>query len=222
MFRQSPVIPVISGILAGVLLTACCDRMLPTEFRKKTGYPVSGLDARACGLMAADTAAAVRIDAAVLPRPSIESWRNADDAFIRANLDTVPAEAALLVRNPLAEDTVFVFLPEPAGPSSQMTFYLSWMLSPSNLDATVDLAVFGAGGEAVLPVSTAMTPELVAGCTQSVESGGLPSAVPKIRGRYAYVFSPGQGRCLIRFILSKPRAVGSLQLAALHGNGSGL
>ena len=103
-----------------------------------------------------------------------------------------------------------------------MTFYLSWMLSPVNLDATVDMAVFGANGAAVRPVSTAMSLELAAACTQSVETGGQPASVPKIRGRYAYAFQPAQGRLLIRFILSKPQAVGTLQLAVLHGYGSGI
>ncbi len=222
MFHKSPVIPVISGILACGLLAAGCERMLPTEFRKKTGYTVSGIDAKAASLMAADTAAAFRLDAAVLPRPAIEAWRNADDAFIRANLDTVPVETALLIRNPQSEDTVFAFLPLPAIPPAETVFYLSWGLSPANLDATVDLAVFGADGIAVLPVSGAMRPDLVAACTQSVETGGQPAAVPKIRGRYAYAFKPVQARLLIRFILSKPQAVGSLQLAVLHGNGSDL
>jgi hypothetical protein len=82
--------------------------------------------------------------------------------------------------------------------------------------------VFDAGGIVVKPVSTAMSLELAAACTQSVESGGQPASVPKIRGRYAYAFQPAQGRFLIRFILSKPQAVGSLQLAVLHGYGSGL
>jgi hypothetical protein len=222
MFHKSPAIPMISGILAYALLAAGCDRMLPTEFRKKTGSPVSGLDSRACGLMTADTADAVRLDAAVLPRPAIEAWRDADDAFIRANLDTVQAETALLIRNPQMEDTVFAFLPLPEGPPAETVFYLSWGLSPQSIDATVDFAVFEADGGLVLPVSGAMKPELVAACTQSVETGGQPTAVPKIRGRFAYAFKPAQARLLIRFILSKPQAVGSLQLAVLHGNGSDL
>jgi len=198
--------------------------MLPTELREKTGYAVSGVDATAVGLMAADTTGTAPdgMDAAVLPRPALDSWIAADDAFILANLDTVETDKAFLIRNPQLEDTVFAFMPARSGPSAETVFYLSWELSPANLDATVDLAVFDAAGGAVLPSSSAMSPELMAACTRKVETGGLPAAVPKIRGRYAYAFNPAQGRFLIRFVLSKPQAIGPLQVAVLHGNGSGL
>jgi hypothetical protein len=173
--------------------------------------------------MTADTALSARIDGAVLPRPAILAWSTADDAFIRANLDTIPADRLVLVRNPQNEDTIYAFYGETAaGAAVGTAFFVSWDLKPGNLDAFVDIAAFDAEGNRLALTTGAMSLDLIATYTQTVETGGQPAAFPKIRGLASGTFSAVPLRFLIRFILSKPQAIGTLQLAVLRGNGSGL
>jgi hypothetical protein len=223
MFHKPPLVRWIPAVLACVWLAAGCRQALPPELQKKTGISLSNRDARVCAIMTSDTASAARIDGAVLPSPAILAWNTADDAFIRANLDTIPADRLVLVRNPLNEDTIYAFYGETAaGASAGTAFFVSWDLKPGNIDATADFAAFDAGGNRVALTTGAMSLDLAAACTQTVETGGQPAAFPKIRGMASGAFSAVPPRFLIRFILSKPQAIGTLQLAVLRGNGSGL
>ena len=223
MFHKPPPHRWIPAALACVWLAAGCQRALPPELQKKTGVTLSDRDAGVCAIMKQDTASAFEIDGAVLPRPAIPAWSTADDAFIRANLDTIPADRLVHIRNPLNEDTVYAFYGETADDATSGTaFFISWDLKPVNLDAYVDLAAFDAEGNRVALTNGSMSLDLAAACTQTVETGGQPAAFPKIRCLASGAFSAIPPKFLIRFILSKPRAIGTLQLAVLRGNGSGL
>jgi hypothetical protein len=223
MFHKPPLVRWIPGVLACVWLAAGCQRALPPELQKKTGVSLSDRDAWACAAMMADSASAARIDGAVLPRPAIAAWSAADDAFIRANLDTIPADRRVFVRNPANEDTIYAFYAETAAnPSAGTAFYISWDLKPGNLDAYVDIAAFDALGNRVNLTTGVMSLDLAAKFTQTVETGGQPAAFPKIRVLATGTFNEEPSKFLIRFILSKPQAIGTLQLAVIRGNGSGL
>jgi len=215
MFRRTLSILSVFGGIACAVLTTGCDRALPPEFEQKTGYPVSAPDSRACSLLTADTTRAVFVAGAVLESPAIETWKNAADAFIEGNLGVVPADTAVSIRNSDKRDTVYAVFRQMPGDPAGAIFYVSWDLRPGNTDASIEVSLFSKSGM-VLPVqSTAMPLETAAGCTQSVLIGGQESVFPKIRSRTLISLDPGL--YLVKMFISKPAAIGTIQMAVLHG-----
>jgi hypothetical protein len=215
MFRKIlSILSVLGGIAFAVVMSGC-DRALPPEFQTKTGYPVSGPDARACALLTADSARAVFITGAVLESPAIRTWKGADDAFIAGHLGAVPEDTTVSILNPSKKDTVYaVYRQESAGTAGRL-FYVSWDLQPANTDATVEISLLDRSGKAIPVRSAAMPLETAAGCTQSVSIGGLETALPKIRSRILFSLEPGL--YLVKMFVSKPAAIGTFRMAVLHG-----
>jgi hypothetical protein len=138
---------------------------------------------------------------------------SADDAFIRDRLDTLVQDTTLLVENPAGEDTVYAFFRHAAGAPAGAVFAVGWSLTRDNIDAFVEIDLFRKNGERVPVRSSAIAPEAVAACTQTVNLGDQVQTLPTVRGRFSYEWESGP--LLVRFVLSEPATVGTFRVAVL-------
>lgn len=90
--------------------------------------------------------------------------------------------------------------------SGKVYFFISWDLTTTNIDAYIDINIIGSSAEFVTPLSTGISEEAAAGCTEIVEVVERGSIVQRpfsvIRTRHSYDLE--EGIYLVRFVVSEP------------------
>jgi len=216
-------------ISINIIILWSCENILPSDFQKDKDYDISNIDDKACSLLSkelsktdtlisgADTTFSTTnyylpITVAYLNQSIQESWINAPDTLINTLYDTLLRDTILLVKNPAVSDTGYVLYDQLAQ-KTNTNFYISWDLNEDNVDAYINIEIFAQNGENNKYISTGIKLESVAGCTQTIETGGVEQTFPKIRARYVYKLPTGL--YLVRFYISEPNTVGNFRVVIL-------
>ena len=222
---------VLVGCILLLLVLIVCEKQLPQDLQKEDNYPISDFDAKACHYLTQDTTKTdtvvvgmdttyvtkkqyVPVTGVHLDLPIANAWINASDSLINALFDTLVSDTTLLINNPSAADTIFALYDQLAGETKQTYFFISWDLNEENVDAYIEIDVFKKDGKKADLITTGIDLETVAGCTQTVEIGGQPVVLPKVRARFVYELPEKQ--YLVRFYISEPITVGTFRMAILQ------
>ncbi|MDZ7261122.1 MAG: hypothetical protein ONB05_03270 [candidate division KSB1 bacterium] len=199
----------LGGILIFMLLLGC-EEPLPEAYQKET-FTISALDAKAYRYLSLGLAVPIATVSLTSPIDSTSF----DFLIANSKVDTLLPDTTLLVSYPAQKDTSYAFY-YPANLQGRTTyFFITWDLTPQNMNAYIDMDIIQRNAKLVTKKSTAIPLETIATWTDTIRlATGQDKVLPKIRTRNVYELD--KAPYLVRFIISEPSVVGPFRVVILH------
>jgi hypothetical protein len=223
--------PLLRLSLISVLLmiaALACDSLVPSEFEDQK-YTAPDIDSRACTRLSRnlidstgqviDPSASYLVTSRALESLVDSATRatSTDNQIILARFNvladslrpTLLRDTLTLVQYPADEAVTYAVLDVSSGQSKDIYIYTSLHYNETNFGEYVAIELVRSD-TSLVSSSDDMHPETVSSCTQSVSVAGGVRVIPTIRARYKIHVE--EGVYLVRFVISRPEAVGSFKI----------